>query len=687
MQPAIIFYWLALLVQAQAQTQPRKVLTIPALDCRQPKRTRYGLRSTVCNISAEVTTEQPLKPTMILLRSSTQELKGYSCRKVVTTSTSICGAYSHYKSMEPMTVLTPVKMAPDACRDILKRGLYKTEDGKVISVEPDEDIDYKYVPIGAISLSYNNAYCQGATATVQGHEHHDVVQLNTVRLSVSTVHFEYKVTERQLVDINNHVPLVTSCVTDLFCTVGTRTYYLPQGPPPCPYYPVRHVDMSTAYVPVEERADLAKVMISHEHKILLEAVRNVAIPAPCEEKGIRGSITETNIPEVYLTDDPQTMGGFENLRQELPPSAVNIEVELKTVGEYTMYSFEKVLRNKLRLLHSSMCRISEGSLTTQERSPFHDHSMIRLRGDLIQELLCTPVDVAVEVGARPTEKCYSDSIFGRVGTEYVLVEGKTKLVVDFHAGTPVNCNDTLPPVFIASDGSQIVAKPDIQIVNHVISDIDLDVRHKNEVEGIVFHNEFNYDLFYTSEEIRQYNDLIHFSRTKEHVVNQLVQRYCANQGCGSYSGPSLDVSQFDASALQTAANSLNWFAHIKDQITAVGSVCSIIVVFYLSIVTSRTMFRICRLILSDGLTARDAVYYNFNADRILRQRLINEQVTGTARYHARPNAPSEETRLYPPLVELQTLQPQQRPEATPSTSLSNTVETTTPKNKPQTRYF
>ena len=140
MQPAIIFYWLALLVQAQAQTQPRKVLTIPALDCRQPKQTRYGLRSTVCNISAEVTTEQPLKPTMILLRSSTQELKGYSCRKVVTTSTSICGAYSHYKSMEPMTVLTPVKMSPDACRDILKRGLYKTEDGKVISVEPDEDI-------------------------------------------------------------------------------------------------------------------------------------------------------------------------------------------------------------------------------------------------------------------------------------------------------------------------------------------------------------------------------------------------------------------------------------------------------------------------------------------------------------------------------------------------------------------
>lgn len=622
----IILFWAAAQGYVLAAPEPtRRLFTLSALDCRRPKRTRYGLRAHVCNITEDGVTELPPRDMLILLRSPKQEIKGYTCEKHISKFDSTCGLHSHQKLVEPPSIMEPLNIKDDECKEIVRRGLYRTEDGQVLNIQPDTSVMYKYVPVGFLTNDDDNSYCQGGVARVQGRVHTSILRMVTVRLTVTTVSLEHDIFAGNLVDVTNHVPLKAACVTDNVCTIGTKTYYLPVVGNRCPYYPVRTLPLSTAYVPIAGSRKTDQVLVSHEHKVILEVIDSMAVPPACANLGIRGTMVSTNIDSIFVTADPTTIEGFVNLAKVLPPSSINVEIELKTVGEYLAYYFEGQLRRKLRTLHSSLCRLNEEQVLSQDVSPFHKNALIRARGDIVQELLCTKVDVTLELGSTYQNTCYEDAIHGRIGSEFVLVRGYTRLVTDPSDGVPVHCDSVMPPIFVSKEGEKLVAQPEVAFISVELEDIDLDVRHALEIEGQILHEEFRSDLFYTESEMDSFNDLLHWQRVKTQVVSSLVRRYCANADCGAYVGPSEDVSPFDPTALLEKANPLSWFVQIKENVVLFGNICSIIVVVYLLISIFRFCIGLGRLIFSDRLPVPEAIRYSVGLSTIIRRRMLDER--------------------------------------------------------------
>ena len=610
--------------------EDRRLLTIRGVDCRTPKRTRYGLRGRVCNITEDSVTEQPARDALILMRSPKQEIKAFTCEKFVSQLDTTCGAYSHQKLIEPPSILEPVAMKDDACKGIIKHGLYNTEDGQVLTVQPDQEISYKYVPIGTLYQDDGNSYCTGGMAYLQGRAHTSVVRMRTVRLRIMTVSLEHDIGAQHLVDVTNHVPLRSACLADLMCSEGTRTYYIPMLSHECPFYPVRALPLTTAYVPADNARGTDKLLVSHEHKMLLEELESAPIPHACSMFGIRGSLAQTNIPSIFVTFDPTTMEGFTELSTVLPPSSVNAEIELKTTGEYLAYVFETQLRKKVRLLHSSLCRLNEGQILAADLSPFHENALIRVRGDVVQEMLCAPVDVTVEIGTAYQGSCYDDAIVGRIGSEFVLIKSQNKMVINIADGQKVHCESVMPPIFMTKEGQMVTAQPQVKPVTLQLEDIDLDVRHALEIDGQILHEEFKSDLFYTEAEMSQFNDLVHWERTRSSVVNSLVQRYCANADCGSYAGPAQDVSTFDPDHLLAKVNPFSWWQTVKEDIILFGNACSVIVVCYLCFGFMKCIWSTGRLILTDQLPVPEALRFSVGLTDLLQRRLVAERTMGTA---------------------------------------------------------
>ena len=71
----IVLLLAAVVLLLSTLADDRRLLTISGTDCRTPKRTRYGLKSRVCNITEDTVTEQPAREALILMKSPKQEVK------------------------------------------------------------------------------------------------------------------------------------------------------------------------------------------------------------------------------------------------------------------------------------------------------------------------------------------------------------------------------------------------------------------------------------------------------------------------------------------------------------------------------------------------------------------------------------------------------------------------------------
>ena len=87
------------------------VHTFQALDCRSPAKVRTGLWDDLCNISNQTIAGTVEKVTISILQySEGRTAKAVRCTKLQTKALLFCGAYSHMKLMEPLTVMSPVTL-------------------------------------------------------------------------------------------------------------------------------------------------------------------------------------------------------------------------------------------------------------------------------------------------------------------------------------------------------------------------------------------------------------------------------------------------------------------------------------------------------------------------------------------------------------------------------------------------
>ena len=547
--------------------------TMNALDCLSPTEVRNGLMDSVCNTTRSMLATSKPQTVLVLQYNTQRVIQGYKCEKFVSRYDAICGAFSHTKVLSPPDVRIAVPFLAHDCAIAIKRQSYIKEDGNSVPIEPNRRIYYKYTEYGSLTWSTDNVACTGSSITVNGQVHNNVLSLVTTEVLIKSISIEINIGQAK--DLDSLTDLPPSCSHDIVCQDGMTGYVL-EHQSSCPLYTIRTLPMT--YVKVKSgKGEEQDALVSHEHKLLLVLQGQEAAHPECKPIF---AVTATTFKDIKVVTESNDIASIQHMAKVIPASAVDLDLELRSSEEYIMYAFETMLKEKLGGLASSLCQMNTHGLSRVELSPFHPNALLRVRGELLQELVCNPVVVEVRIGDSRGNACFADSIPAWYKNSPVLVQAGTHLISTEAEIAKVTCESTYTPVFKSREGKLLQASPDVQTLDLEIGHLEGDFLHLS-ADAEVTHTSFKGDLLYTEAEVSAFNELIHFTRSRERVVDAMVGQYCSTGDCGLYT-PSIGSRTFDLSNLEDQLQNpiTKFFSNISDKVAEIGYCCSTVIVVY-----------------------------------------------------------------------------------------------------------
>ena len=615
--------WAAPAVLNSSTDQER--YTMQALDCLTPTEVRNGLLSSVCNTTGSQAT--PSKPqTVLVLQYSTQRvIHGYKCEKFVSRYDAICGAFSHTKVLSPPDVRTPVPFPAQDCATAIKRQSYVREDGTSVPIEPNRRIFYKFTEYGSLTWSTDNVACTGSSITVNGQVHNNVLSLVTAEVLIKSISIEIDIGKAK--DMDSLTDLPSSCSHDLVCQDGMTGYVL-EHQSSCPLYTIRTLPMTSVRVK-SGKGEEQDALVSHEHKLLLVLQGQEAAHPECRPIF---AVQATTFKDIKVVTESNDIASIQSMAKVIPASSVDLDLELRSSEEYVMYAFETILKEKLGGLASSLCRMNTHGLSRIEVSPFHPHALLRVRGELLQELVCTPVTVEVRIGDSRGNACYADALPAWYKNSPVLIQAGTHLISTEAEIAKVTCEATYTPVFMSREGKLLQASPDVQTLNLEIGHLEGDFLHLS-ADAEITHTSFKGDLLYTASEVAAFNDLVHFARSRERVVDAMVGQYCATGDCGLYT-PSIGSRTFNLENLEDQLQNpfTKWFSNVSDEVAEIGYWCSICIVVYTVLKVLHRIYALCTMRFRERIPMGEAFDLAFFLERRMRRSLVNYEASRREEY-------------------------------------------------------
>ena len=614
--------------------------TMSALDCLSPTEVRNGLMSSVCNTTrSQSTTSKP--QTVLVLQYNTQRvIQGYKCEKFVSRYEAICGAFSHTKVLSPPDVRAAVPFLAQDCATAIKRQSYIKEDGNSVPIEPNRRIYYKYTEFGSLTWSTDNVACTGSSITVNGQVHNNVLSLVTAEVLIKSISIEIDIGRAK--DLDSLTDLPSSCAHDIICQDGMTGYVL-EHQSSCPLYTIRTLPMTNVKVK-SGKGEEQDALVSHEHKLLLVLQGQEAAHPECKPIF---AVTATTFKDIKVVTESNDIASIQHMAKVIPASAVDLDLELRSSEEYIMYAFETILKEKLGGLASSLCQMNAHGLSRVELSPFHPNALLRVRGELLQELVCNPVVVEVRIGDSRGNACFADSIPAWYKNSPVLVQAGTHLISTEAEIAKVTCESTYTPVFKSREGKLLQASPDVQTLNLEIGHLEGDFLHLS-VDAEVTHTSFKGDLLYTEAEVLAFNDLIHFTRSRERVVDAMVGQYCSTGDCGLYA-PSIGSRTFDLSNLEDQLQNpiTKFFSNISDEVAEIGYWCSLLIVVYTVLKVLHRIYALCTMRFREQIPIGEAFGLAFFLEGRMRRSLVNYEASRRDEYEEVPR----QTIVRTPLVQ------------------------------------
>ena len=156
--------------------------------------------------------------------------------------------------------------------------------------------------------------------------------------------------------------------------------------------------------------------------------------------------------------------------------------------------------------------------------------MMKRTGETFTRFACTNTTVLARVGSNEKGPCYEDALPVYLGREKLVMTANTRMLLDVHDVHTTACSSQFPPVFLGKNGQMVVANPTVRIVNFTLSNMGLPVFRDHSQ---TIHESADHFSLYTNNEIREFNLLLHFGRTKQAVLTELTEKYCHDQTCGS----------------------------------------------------------------------------------------------------------------------------------------------------------
>ena len=574
------------------RSPPTHLLT--ALDCRHPTHQRTTLLEKAC-APPQTRPKKRLesKDFSLLQRIHTFSRPATRCRKFISTLTEVCGKWGHSKLLFPPRVLEPSPISEKDCRLLYESKLYKDERGHTHAVST-ADFRYEVVLHGDLVYSKNDVRCTGANRVeVGGRIFDDVVVLATFLLEIRQV----TVTDSRgrIEDENSGFLLPPSCATQLTCTGGDDVYVFSTPSSSCPLAKVK--DETFDMYEIHKKGMTTTWAQNDQHHLVFELGAPLPAPSSCEE-AIR-YYQPTQFRELVMVEGSHLLNEAALLPLEGPQ--VDLQLEERVVDSYERMLLEEELRNLTTEVAGELCTLARDSWTSSVLSPYHQHALLRVRGEVLQELSCTPVEVTVSEGDTLDNKCFRDSLPVVRGGEHLLLEANTRLLQDPSPMLETPCTELGAPVF-AVGTKFLVADPVVRSLNIEIDELTLFQKgHSQDVQRI---SQFSDPLLYTRGELQAFRDLVAHKAARKAVTHSFAREYCGRTGsCGSYAPPS-GILQFDR--LLESVDPTSWFTTLRGYVQEAGEFCSVIVVLSLIFNVFRTIANFFNFKVVHGYGTRDA---------------------------------------------------------------------------------
>ena len=589
--------------------------TLRALDCRNPSKIWTWDLLDMCQSIQATVPAQLFDDVTLIQEQKVQKLKAVRCNRKISRFVMYCGAYSHAKLSLPPDIMQNEVLSVEECAQLAKTNTYFGSKHTVLHVPMNSRRTVKYFEHGSVTFGAYNTECTGSDTTLNGERHTSVVVYVTAEIEM--IETTLLLEGEKVVDTMNSVKLPYHCVPDKGCMGGENTYVLLDTPNLCSWREIRTIKGEKVVLPHDGTNTF--YWVNKEHKMIIRKAGETTIQG-CP--GLK-TIWESEYSDLYFLINPAIK------LEQITADAVNLDLELRISEEYILFRMETQLWDKLKRLGDKLCTINSVGLRHLEKSPFHEDALIRVRGQLIQELKCKVVSVTATEGVNRNQLCYDNLIPVEYNNDPVFLDANSLMIVEQGDLHTVACTDMYTAVVKSEDCIYLQANPSVQPIDVQISSV-----HNSFMDNQWEHEEEGSDLLYTKEEIRAFQDLVHFRRTRDQVLDGLVRSYCRNEGtCGYVTTSS---GNFDVTNLMELAE-LGWWDWGIGKVQLIGQGASIIVLLYL---VGSIIVTVVRAILDSRkykLPVGSTLWVNIRLNDELRTELYERRLRTSEEAHGEPH--------------------------------------------------
>ena len=585
-------------------------ISLSALDCFHPKTVVHANLMNICappvDPDAGAQTAAQEQAVTILQHEDEIVLKGYRCTMKQTTLFVYCGAYSHEKLLRPPAVLEPQVVTIGTCKTAYKNGMLRDQVRRNHIVTVNQKLYYKMFRHGSTHADVDNVHCEGETFSVDGRMHKSMLEMVSVEFLMEEVELEYS--PGSLKDLYYNVQLPTRCQVDRECTHDLATYVVLEPRTWCPLKLIRTIPMET--VTVRARGQERTGLVSHAHKVFLLEETEYQGPTTCRFKE---KLLNTNFDKLKVV-----RGALRTYAAELAQDGLDLDLEVRVLSEYKAFVAERSLEAQQSDLAQALCKMTQHNLHSVEISPFNQDALLRVSGEVLNELRCTRVTVQVKLRTS-AGYCTLDGLPAYHKGQLWFVQPVTRLLIKPEDARKVKCDNAYLPVFVVNGSMALIADPDVRVYNSSIVEWHVQDAGRGGRE----HEEFSDDLLYTKAEIDQFNFLIHFSRTRQNILSSITENYCATEGeCGTFR-PQRPYTPFNLANLEERLDPEQYLIHyVQRYVEKVGLIGGALYLMQLVLQALRKLYIGYRLYFVKRTNLKSTLHLTFNLDSSMREQML-----------------------------------------------------------------
>ena len=540
-----------------------------ALDCRHPKGIVRSPISSLCDHKTEPEDSQP-QSIHVLQYDQSRVIQAVTCTIVKTKMLAYCGSFSHSKIYEPLDILVAGRISHDTCVQVYKTSLYTQEDGHAVTVAIDRPHTYKYLGHGSLKTSNANVECVGEQFQIHGKLRSNMLELVTATFTMHSISIEVD-PDNGVKDLDTGYSLPNHCMTDGYCFQYGKQYVMLAPRSVCPLYKIRSLPMvETKYTRADQKGHTA--FVSTEHQLILERRGEFVIPKPCH-----------SFPKVYNTNYDKVKIIIGKLApgvvSEVNSYSTDLSLQTRILHDYANFHAERLINSRLDETLHDLCAVNHFGVTTSKLDPTHDSYLVQRTGEIFTRFVCTNVTVLARAGSNKDGNCLEDALPVYLGREKLALTANTRMLLDLHDAPTTACSSQFLPVFIGKHGHMVVANPMVRLVNLSLTNMNLPMFRDH---GRMIHETADHFSLYTKHELKEFNMLLHFGRTKQAVLTELTEKYCQGQTCGSLAFGA-DRQTFDLDRLRSQIEArFDWTHQLKEAIQYCGKVGGCLFVVYFS---------------------------------------------------------------------------------------------------------